>query len=152
MNLETLIAENYLSGVFWLDSTKSPDELRRMVESHDGYAFLHLPGKEIQNKEDLFPLMKRVLGVPLDLGENWDAFFDILVGFAWQPVSEKGYFMLFDNFDDFAKHHADDFYIALRHLEDAGITYDHNNKFYVLLRGPKTALPSEFENIPAIQV
>jgi hypothetical protein len=66
MNLETLIAENYLSGVFWLDSTKSPDELRRMVESHDGYAFLHLPGKEIQNKEDLFPLMKRVLGVPLD--------------------------------------------------------------------------------------
>jgi hypothetical protein len=152
MNLETLIAENYLSGVFWLDSTKSPDELRRMVESHDGYAFLHLPGKEIQNKEDLFPLMKRVLGVPLDLGENWSAFYDILRGFSWQPVSEKGYFMLFDNFDDFAKHHADDFYTALRHLQGAGIETDHNNKFYVLLRGPKTALPSEFENIPAIQV
>jgi RNAse (barnase) inhibitor barstar len=152
MNLDTLIAQNYLSGVFWLDSATPPNELRRIVESYDGYAFLHLPGKEIQNKEDLFPLMKRVLGVPLDLGENWDALIDILRGFTWQPADARGYIMLYDDFEHFAENNNDDFDIALHALIRGGVAIDHNRKFYVLLRGPKTALPSEFANIPAIQV
>ena len=151
MDIVNMLNQVEGTGVYLLETSKSLTVIESVIQNLD-YTFLRINGEQIHSKEDLFRLIKGILGVPDYLGESWDSFYDILTGFDWEPQNDKGYIILYDNFHHFAESNATDFHLVLSYFQEAAKTTEENRKLYILLKGKLEMIPKEFSRAKKVRI
>lgn len=147
--MKNLAELNLSSGVYVLTEATSQSAIQDIVLNL-GYAFFYLDGSKFSSGKGMASEIKHILGVPQNLGGNWDALYDILTGFEWKSSDAAGYIMLFENFEKFSTDEEREFCVGLSTLQAAAHDAAHNRNFIVLLRGNANLLPSEFRNLESI--
>lgn len=99
-----------------------------------GYAYFHIQGGSIHNKEDFLMSIARVMSFPDYFGGNWDALEDCLTDLLW--VNAKGYVIAYDDVRAFAVQDADGLATVLDIFNaSAQFWRSQGRGFFVLLVG-----------------
>ena len=87
--MKNLAELNLSSGVYVLTEATSQSAIQDIVLNL-GYAFFYLDGSKFSSGKGMASEIKHILGVPQNLGGNWDALYDILTGFEWKSKQFLG--------------------------------------------------------------
>lgn len=147
--LKTVIQRRELpSSVYLFREDWKVEDINLVVEAA-GFAFFYLDGTEILTESDFMNSGATSMNFPEGFGENWDAFYDFMRDLSWYPA--QGYLLLYDNFQFFSQDSPEAFFIAYRNMQTAAEFWEkRSQKFYVLLRGQESALPSLLPDLPTL--
>jgi RNAse (barnase) inhibitor barstar len=132
--IEKLIEENH-GGVWYVPNHADPKAVQRLAKAA-GYAFFHVEGRNITNKEQLLGHVATALNLPKEFGHNWDALEEYLTDLEW--VDADGYVIYYDHIDGLLNAHPDQFETLVEILRDAVASWkEDGTAMIVLLSGTK---------------
>lgn len=130
--LDRLLAGELPPAVYRLMSRAAVETVAERVEAN-GWRCFALNGDTIDNKSSFLAACASALHFPDYFGRNWDAFEECLNDLSW--VTAKGYVVLYDNAENFARNAPEEWDVAFDILGDAvGNWQKHGTPFVVLMR------------------
>lgn len=131
--LSDMLKDPVTSGVYLLEESPSVEHLEKLAGER-GWAFFHLEGQDIRDKDQFLKLAALALRFPEYFGNNWDALADCLTDMSWHETG--GFVILYDHFDSLAEHSPRDFEMALDIFkESAEFWHNRGKALFVLLYG-----------------
>lgn len=124
-------------------------ELSRRA-SDNGFQFFHVDGNIIKTGPDFLDSYEEVMGFP-DSGKNWNAVLDRMRDLSswWNP--ERGYILLYESIDSFARNDPTHFYVGVEVFYDViefWKEYYEDMLVYIVLNGDPSLLP----NVKQLQI
>jgi hypothetical protein len=118
--LKAILSPPYETA-FKIFTSKSLDEqtLQEVVDGLD-YKLVHLDGKTIKSKQDLFDQFQQIMQFPDYFGHNWDALDEFLRDLEWLP--SLGYILYFSSPEVFINTSPIEFKIFLEVIQSS---YDY---------------------------
>ncbi len=130
--LDRLLAGELPPAVYRLMSRAAVETVAERVEAN-GWRCFALNGDTINNKNSFLAACASALHFPDYFGRNWDAFEECLNDLSW--VTAKGYVVLYDNAENFARNAPEEWDVAFDILGDAVGNWQKNGiPFVVLMR------------------
>jgi hypothetical protein len=129
----------YQPGVYVVESPVAMLDFAAEAREN-GYFVAWVNGKSITSHEAFLADVSRRLQFPAYFGQNWDAFEECIRDLDWLPA--RGYVLVLDGFDWFARSDPKNWKIGLDVLEEAVNTWSRTRTpMYVLLHGPRDGAP-----------
>ncbi len=128
--LDKLLAGELPPAVYRLMSRAAVETVAERVEAN-GWRCFALNGDTINNKSSFLAACASALHFPDYFGRNWDAFEECLNDLSW--VTAKGYVVLYDNAENFARNAPEEWDVAFDILGDAVGNWQKNGTPFVVL-------------------
>lgn len=128
--LDALLAGESPPKVYRLISRATAEKVAERVESQGWRCFV-LDGDTIQDKPSFLQACAAAMNFPEYFGRNWDAFEECINDLAWAPA--KGYVLLYDNVEHFARSAPQEWETAYDILATAVNNWQKERKPFVVL-------------------
>ena len=116
------------SGVFLV--SRALPALRKAAKRTD-CAWLDVSLHGVHDKVGFLAACARDLKFPAHFGANWDAFSDCINDFAWEAA--RGYVIVIENVEPFARHAPDEWATALEILRGAADAWRVRNRTFIVM-------------------
>jgi RNAse (barnase) inhibitor barstar len=131
--VEALFSGAVAPGIYRTKLLTSAAALARAAKRHSWQAFC-LAGQELTSKAEFLAAIAQAMHFPSYFGRNWDAFEECLNDLSWVPA--KGYLLIFDQAERFARAQPEEFATALDILRDGIKSWQaQSTPMIVILRG-----------------
>ncbi len=142
--LSEMLKDPGTSGVYLLEESPSVEQLDKLT-CERGFAFFHLEGQDVRDKDQFLKQVARALGFPEYFGNNWDALADCLTDMSWHE--KDGFVILYDHFDSLAQYSPRDFEMALDIFKESAEFWHKRGKALLVLLYGKSRQVAELPGI-----
>lgn len=137
--LKHLLSGPIEPGMYRIPADANTNTIQRLAEAQN-WRFFHVDGAAVEDKRSFIRTAGDAMQFPAYSGQNWDAFEESLRDLTWAPA--RGYLVLFDEPDQFARRDPAQWAVARTILEDAiSFWRAQGRPVVVLFRRAGRALP-----------